>query len=79
MKHTTIVILSVLVAGAVIVGIMRLFLGAGAFERHLKVSGVYAVCKPGGYDAVCFLDSDAKEGGLACLPLSAVTTGGKCR
>jgi hypothetical protein len=53
------------------------FLGAGAFDRHFTISGIYAVCKPKGYDAVCFLDADSKEGGLSCLPLSAV--GGKCQ
>ena len=71
-------LIAVAVAILLAVGLgLNFFLGAGAFERHLTMSGIYAVCKPQGYDAVCFLDSDAKEGGLSCLPLSAV--GGKCR
>lgn len=52
-------------------------MGAGGFKRMVTLTGVYAVCKPGGYDAVCFLDADSKQGGLSCLPLSAV--GGGCK
>jgi len=52
-------------------------MGAGGFKRMVTLTGVYAVCKPGGYEAVCFLDADSKQGGLSCLPLSAV--GGECR
>jgi hypothetical protein len=75
MKNHLVLIASVAVA--LVLGFtLHFFLGAGAFERHFTMSGVYAVCKPKGYDAVCFLDADAKEGGLSCLPLSAV--GGKC-
>lgn len=50
--------------------------GDGAIKRHLTMSGVYSVCKPDGYDVVCFLDADGTEGGLFCMPLSQV--GGKC-
>lgn len=52
-------------------------IGAGGFKRMVTLTGVYAVCKPGGYDAVCFLDADSKQGGLSCLPLAAVGT--ECR
>ena len=51
--------------------------GAGAFKRKITMSGIYSVCKPEGYDVVCFLDADGKEGGMYCLPLNQV--GGKCK
>lgn len=51
--------------------------GDGAIKRHLTMSGVYSVCKPDGYDVVCFLDADGQDGGLFCMPLSQV--GGKCK
>lgn len=54
-----------------------LVMGDGALKRHITVSGVYSVCKPDGYDVVCFLDADGKDGGMFCLPLQDV--GGKCR
>lgn len=70
------IIITVIIS--IILGLsLHFFFGSGAFERHLTISGVYAVCKPKGYDAVCFLDADDKQGGLSCLPLSAV--GGKCQ
>jgi hypothetical protein len=75
MKNHLVLISSILVALVLGFG-LHFFLGAGAFDRHFTLSGIYAVCKPKGYDAVCFLDADSKEGGLSCLPLSAV--GGKC-
>ncbi|MFA7278723.1 MAG: hypothetical protein WC100_01350 [Sterolibacterium sp.] len=46
--------------------------GEGSFKRMVTISGVYPVVKPGGYDVVCFLDADSKQGGLSCLPLAAV-------
>jgi hypothetical protein len=76
MKNHIVLIIAICVALIVGAG-LHTFLGAGAFDRHFTLSGIYAVCKPKGYDAVCFLDSDSKDGGLSCLPLSAV--GGKCR
>ena len=51
--------------------------GDGAIKRHITMSGVYSVCKPDGYDVVCFLDADGQDGGLFCMPLSQV--GGKCK
>lgn len=45
-----------------------LTLGAGGFKRMVTITGVYAVCKPSGYDAICFLDADSKQGGLSCIP-----------
>lgn len=51
--------------------------GDGSFKRMVTLSGVYSICKPDGYEVVCFLDADGKEGGLACLPLSQV--GGACK
>lgn len=52
-------------------------LGDGGLKRMVTMSGIYAVCKPGGYDAVCFLDADSREGGLSCLPLAQI--GGECK
>lgn len=52
------------------------FSGDGSFKRMTTFSGVYSICKPDGYDVVCFLDADGAEGGVFCLPLSQV--GGKC-
>lgn len=63
---------------ALIVGFLYfLVMGDGALKRHITLSGVYSVCKPDGYDVVCFLDADGKEGGMFCMPLKDV--GGKCR
>lgn len=50
--------------------------GAGSFKRMVKISGVYSVLRPDGYDVVCFLDADGKEGGMFCMPLSAI---GACK
>ena len=51
--------------------------GEGSFKRMMTISGIYTICKPDGYDVVCFLDADGKEGGVYCLPLAQA--GGKCR
>ncbi len=75
--YTTVyVIASVLAIFAIGYG-MTSFMGAGALKRHITMSGVYAVCKPSGYDVVCFLDADSKDGGANCLPLKDV--GGTCK
>lgn len=70
-------ILSALAAAGVVIWLLFEIMGAGALKRHITLSGVYSVCKPDGYDVVCFLDADGKEGGMFCLPLSQV--GGKCK
>jgi len=51
--------------------------GDGGFKRMVTISGIYSICKPDGYDVVCFLDADGKDGGMFCLPLSQV--GGGCK
>lgn len=51
--------------------------GSGRLQRALTLGGIYAVCKPGDYDVVCFGDKSSPNGGLACVPLSLA--GGKCR
>ncbi len=43
-------------------------MGAGGFKRMVTLTGIYAVCKPQGYPALCFLDADSKDGGLSCIP-----------
>lgn len=51
--------------------------GDGAFKRMMTISGIYSICRPDGYEVVCFLDADGKDGGMFCLPLSQV--GGSCK
>lgn len=46
--------------------------GAGGIERITTLSGVYSVCKPDGYPAVCFADKSG--GGFSCVPYS-----GECK
>jgi len=38
--------------------ILSTVMGAGGFKRMVTITGVYAVCKPSGYDAVCFFYLD---------------------
>lgn len=64
------------IVGLIIAGVLSLT-GAGGFKRMVTLTGVYSVCRPDGYDAVCFLDADGKDGGMFCMPLSQV--GGACR
>jgi hypothetical protein len=70
--------IGIILGGLIGVGLAAAYFstGSGGFKRMMTLTGVYAVCKPGGYDAVCFLDADSVQGGLSCLPLSAV--GGEC-
>lgn len=63
-----------LVFCAVTFMIAHFMIGTGGLKRMFTLSGMYAVCKPGGYDVVCF--SGKGNDGISCLPLSAV--GGKC-
>ena len=58
----------------VIAFILSTVMGAGGFKRMVTITGVYAVCKSSGYDAVCFLDADSKQGGLSCIAYS-----GECK
>lgn len=71
------IIASAIAFVAIVVWILFGIMGEGALKRHITLSGVYSVCKPDGYDVVCFLDADGKEGGMFCLPLNQV--GGKCK
>jgi hypothetical protein len=66
-----------LTTAAVLVWAAILITGDGGFKRMVTVSGVYSICKPDGYEVVCFADADGPDGGLACLPLSQA--GGACR
>jgi hypothetical protein len=52
-------------------------MGDGGFKRMVTITGIYSICKPDGYEVVCFLDADGNEGGMFCVPLSAV--GGECK
>jgi hypothetical protein len=51
-------------------------MGPGGFKRMTTISGIYDICRPNGYDVVCFLDADSKSGGVFCMPLNQA--GGKC-
>lgn len=51
--------------------------GNGGLTRMMSITGIYAVCKPHGYDVVCFGDTAGNDGGVSCLPLSAL--GGACK
>jgi hypothetical protein len=64
-----------LVMAALALLTMFLMTGAGAWQRRLTLSGIYAVCQPSGYAAVCFVDKAG--GGMSCLPLSQI--GGNCK
>ena len=57
-----------LVALSLFVVAVYLSSGDGAFKRAVTVSGVYSICKPEGYPAVCFGDASSKEGGVSCVP-----------
>jgi len=61
---------------AIVMGTVRFLMGEGDFKRKFTISGIYAICKPENYDVVCFLDSDGKDGGMSCIPLSLA--GGVC-
>lgn len=52
-------------------------MGDGALKRMTTIGGVYSVCKPDGYDVVCFLDADSDQGGLSCVPITLA--GGVCK
>lgn len=69
---------SLVVCGLIAYGALSM-MGAGGFKRMVTLTGVYAVCKPGGYDVVCFLDADSKQGGLSCLPLVTASLNGECK
>ena len=73
MKYAAIGLLLSLAAAWAVVAVT----GDGSFKRMVTLSGVYSVCRPDGYDVVCFLDADGKEGGLFCMALSEA--GGECR
>lgn len=74
MKKIIAVIIVLLLVGTYAI---YLTMGDGGFKRMVTITGVYSICKPDGYDVVCFLDADGKEGGMFCLPLS--TVGGECK
>jgi len=70
MKIAIIILVLVTSSAFVIFSMM----GSGGFKRMVTLTGIYAVCKPNGYEAICFLDADSNEGGLSCIPYS-----GECR
>lgn len=61
----------------VIAAIVQVMSGDGSLTRMTTLGGVYAVCKPGGYDVVCFGDKSGSDGGVSCVALSLA--GGVCR
>lgn len=61
--------LLVLVIGIASWGVLSFF-GAGVIERATTIGGMYAVKRPDGYDAVCFVQKSS--GHISCLPCSSV-------
>lgn len=61
----------------IIIAALFFITGDGGFKRMVTISGIYSICKPDGYEVVCFLDADGNDGGMFCLPLSQV--GGGCK
>jgi hypothetical protein len=53
-----------------LVALGYVMIGDGGFRRVVTISGIYPILRPGGYDVVCFADSDSRDGGLSCLPCS---------
>jgi hypothetical protein len=47
--------------------------GSGGLSRMVSLTGITPVCRPGGYDVVCF--QHASEPGISCVPLN----GALCR
>lgn len=62
--------LAVIVVFAIGAASIALLSGEGSLKGRLTLKGVYAVCKPEGAEAVCFINKDS--GDIACLPLTAV-------
>lgn len=55
-------LLAVALIGTVIIAVIS---GSGNVERMTTLTGVYAVCKPDGYPAVCFANKSG--GGFSCV------------
>ncbi len=76
--RTITVIAGVTLALASLLSFWFFFLrGEGGLTRMTSFTGIYAICKPKGYDVVCFGDTAGKDGGVACVPLK--DAGGVCR
>lgn len=72
------IFVSVIAGIAVLMAIgLLVAMGPGVIERKFTLGGIYAVCKPDGYDVVCFGDKAGKDGGVHCVPLKEA--GGQCR
>jgi hypothetical protein len=65
--------LLVVIAGAAIC-LGSILSGDGGMKRMTTISGVYAVCTPGGYQVVCFMEKG--NSGIDCMPL--MDAGGVC-
>lgn len=70
------ILLAVLLLLVVFGYLLSEVMGAGAFSRKFTWSGILSICKPDGYEVVCFLDADSKGSSPHCVPLSLA--GGKC-
>jgi hypothetical protein len=47
--------------------------------RFGGITGIYAVCKPKGYDVVCFGDTGGSDGGIFCMKLSDAAKDSSCK
>lgn len=69
-KTYTVIVLCLFAAAALAVA--TIMGGDGSIERMTTLRGIYSVCKPGGYPAVCF--GEAGVEGVSCVPFT-----GECR
>lgn len=72
MKGIILIILALLLVGTG----FYLLTGAGGYKRLITISGLISICRPDGYDVVCFVDSAGRDGGASCVSLSLA--GGTC-
>lgn len=64
----------------ILVGFLAFCLaGAGTVQRLTTFGGIYAVCRPDNYEAVCFVNKSGGDHPISCLPLAEVTKDGACK
>lgn len=66
MKHRVILITGCVTLLILIAGALYALSGEGSMERFTTIKGIYSVCKPNGYPAVCFGEKGVE--GLSCVP-----------
>lgn len=71
MKRTAVIAIVCIVLAAFGL-VMWMMAGAGGIQRVTTISGVYPICKPQGYPALCFANKSG--GGFSCIPYT-----GECK